>query len=163
MIRFKWLIFAALSIQLAAVASHDVAITRSAMLVTYPALALVALLNAHLLGMRLILLGALLNFLVMAANGGLMPVDPDAIGSGQIGTHETRAIQGPVAGTKSVVISEEEAAFSTLADRFVIQIPSYGRKVASIGDIIIGAGFFVAVGQLSMRPTRRANVGSRTS
>lgn len=149
MIRLKFVAFAALGLQIVAVGSQDVALTRAAMLFTFPLLIIVAFVNGRVLGMRLILAGALLNFIVMAANGGLMPVSADTVAdvSGHR-TVQTREAGGAVPGSKSVVMPEDQIVLGTLADRFVVDLPAIGPKVVSCGDLLIGAGLVLGIGQV---------------
>lgn len=149
MIRFKFLIFAALGLQIMAVLSQDEILTRAVILSTYPLLIIVAIINRRLWGMRLILAGALLNFIVMAANGGLMPISSTAVV--KVGGQEmidAIPIGEPLPGSKSVLVQEHQMVLGAFADRFVVDFPIIGLKVLSVGDLLIGAGMILATAQI---------------
>jgi len=152
MIRVNFVTFAALGLQLIAIGSQDVNLTRAAMFLTYPLLIAVAVINWRLLGMRLILAGALLNFVVIAANGGLMPVSASTV-AGINGREaiENLSARKAVPGSKSVVMPEDEMVLGVFADRFVVHLPVGSPKVVSAGDLLIGAGLAAATGQVLTR------------
>jgi hypothetical protein len=128
MIRFRLLIFISLAVQLVAIFSRDEMLTRVALLCTYPALIAIALANLRVLGMPLILTGALLNFVSIAANGGLMPVSPESIAeAGGLGSIEGIASGEAIAGTKSILLAEDEMVLAGLADRIVVDLPIVGQ------------------------------------
>lgn len=151
MICLKFVIFAALALQVIAVGIQDATLTRAVMLFTYPLLIFVALVNWRLVGMRLFFGGALLNFVVMAANGGLMPVSAHTVATVSGRTVETIPAEGPVPGTKSVVMPEDEIVLGALADRLVIDLPVISPKVVSVGDIMIATGLTLATVQVLTR------------
>lgn len=96
-----------------------------------------ALRNISLPGMWWITLGVLLNAIVIAINGGVMPVDPfflpetsrNALSAGQ-GTHG---------------LMTTTTHFKFLADRFYLAIPGLQKQVFSVGDCIIDIGCFILV------------------
>src|SRR6185436_12167686 len=80
--RAIWLAFIALGAQWILVRVPGVAPTPlfgAALLGAHTLLVVCLALNRHLPGIKLALAGALLNLIVMAANGGLMPVTPAAL------------------------------------------------------------------------------------
>lgn len=85
--------------------------------------------NRHLSPMRLAALGALLNALVIAANGGHMPVDPDALV--RAGLEKYRDFLEK-AGDGLHALADENTRLSFLADC----IPLAGR-VVSLGDLLL--------------------------
>ena len=162
MIRLKFVIFAALALQVVSVVSQDVNLTRAVILFTYPLLIIVGLVNWRLWGMRLILSGALLNFIVMVANGGLMPVSAHTVATvSGLQTDETISAGGAVPGTKSVVMPEEEIVLGALADRFVVDLPAADPKVVSVGDLMIGAGLALGTAQVLTRTMKPAAMQNR--
>lgn len=86
--------------------------------------------NLNLPGMKLFALGTLLNFVVIIANGGMMPVSAQAI-----------ALAGlpEPAGTHMLLTAETKLWF--LADIIPLPVPFLAR-VISIGDILIYVGIF---------------------
>lgn len=162
MIRFKLLIFAALGVQIIAVWSQDETLTRAAILLTYPLLIIASLANGRLLGMRLILAGALLNFIVIAANGGLMPVSPTTVGgAASHGMIESAPVGEAVPGSKSILLWEHEMELATFADRFVVHLPIIGFRVLSVGDLLIAAGLPLASAQILYNTGSSALGGNR--
>ena len=88
--------------------------------------------NRHLPGMQLILAGTLLNFAVIAFNGGQMPVRTDVIPA-----QLTDVLASGKGGTHGLMTDDTYLAF--LADIFYIRLP-YQHQLISIGDILINAG-----------------------
>lgn len=91
-------------------------------------------LNVRQPGFWLIVVGALLNFAAILANGGQMPASPDAFA----------ALNGlPVVPTDvftNSVIAGAQTQFAFLGDNFVLPRPLPLANVFSIGDALIGAG-----------------------
>jgi hypothetical protein len=90
-------------------------------------------------GFRLILAGALLNLLVIMANGGQMPASEAAV----------RAVHGTPDETRfsNSVVMDESVPFYFLGDIFVLPRPIPLANVFSIGDVLIAAGgaWFIAL------------------
>jgi len=93
------------------------------------------------------LAGTLLNFLVIATNGGCMPVSPSTLG--EAGTRLTQLAQGQV---YSYCLANTTTRFAVLGD--IIRVGSANRPLgfASIGDLLLGLG----VGILCWHMTRKA-------
>ena len=126
------------------------------MVLSYGALGYVVWANRWITGMTVILLGVVLNLVVMAANGGFMPVSREAI----IATG-TRTAQGlPAEGSrlsrsKDVLLPPEHARVWFLGD--VIMAPSLPvPKVLSLGDLVVALGAFVLL-QAAMVPSRKGH------
>jgi hypothetical protein len=103
----------------------------------------VVLANLRLTGVPLIALGAALNLLAIAANGGKMPASPEAlaaVGFG-VGGH-----------TNSVVVADP--ALAPLTDVFAMPAWLPLANVFSVGDVLIGVGLAIAVAA-AMRPGPR--------
>jgi hypothetical protein len=110
--------------------------------------------NMRYLGVRLMLLGLALNLIVMAANGGMMPVTAngvDAVGRQQASDLTAGA---PIEGTKNVY--SENPRFSELSDAIVLPIPGALTRVVSVGDVLIAFGTIGALASVSMRAIRPA-------
>jgi hypothetical protein len=94
-------------------------------------------------GMAMALAGMLLNILVMATNGGLMPVSPETlvqVGNGHV-------LQRVSAGqalprSKDVILPWEETRFAVLSDWLII--PGW-RGSFSPGDFVVAAGIFLVM------------------
>lgn len=93
--------------------------------------------NISLPGMRWLTFGILLNTLVIALNGGVMPVDPLFL------PEQSRKALLEGVGTHGLMTSLTRLSF--LADRFYLAIPGLGKQVFSVGDVLIDIGIFLLV------------------
>lgn len=101
-----------------------------------------AFLNLQSLGMKVLMIGAVLNFLVMVSNGGLMPISPETA-SRLVSQEFLLDIQpGSRFGVKDILLLPEQTHFEWLADRFLLPIWSSYQVAFSLGDIFIAAGMF---------------------
>ncbi len=98
--------------------------------------------NRRLPGMPVLLAGLMLNLIVMAANGGWMPITPDTA-SRLRGEDVTKLFAlGDRFGQKDILLAPQNIHLGFLADRF-LPPAWFPYKVAfSAGDILIGAGAF---------------------
>jgi hypothetical protein len=113
---------------------------------SYFLLLIFTLINWYLPGMRILALGIFLNTLVIALNGGVMPVDslylPEA--------SRLDLLKGQ--GTHGLMTSTTHLSF--LADRIYIAIAGFYKQLISIGDIIIDFGSFLIVNRTMVRVNR---------
>lgn len=104
---------------------------------------------------RIIFLGAAMNALVIALNGGRIPVDMEL--AAWVGFDTTPLLGG---GTYKHAAMTDATRLGFLGD--VIPIPWPFRRVISIGDIFIAMGAFLFVQELMGRPiqfrTRRLSL-----
>lgn len=101
-----------------------------------------AWLNRKQAGMKLLLLGAALNFTVMAANGGFMPISPKT--ASRLVPAEVLADipTGSRFGVKDVLLAPENTRLEWFADRF-LPPEWFDYQVAfSLGDVLIVFGVF---------------------
>lgn len=84
-------------------------------------------------GLKLFGLGSLLNFIVIAANGGTMPVSPRAM--------EIAGVSGTPTGIHSLMTSQTRLWF--LADVIPVWTPLV--TIISVGDILIVMGIFLFI------------------
>lgn len=106
-------------------------------LVSYFCLFFVLFQNRRLPGMYFILAGTLLNFIVIALNGGQMPVSPDILPPDL-----SQALATGHGGTHSLITGNTKMKF--LADIFYIAYFNQ-KQMISIGDIIMDIGAFLLV------------------
>lgn len=104
--------------------------------------ALVLVLNRRVPGLTLFGVGLVLNALVMAANGGFMPVSDSALyAAGSGSTVDAMRTNGRVQKT---FLMQADTALWFLGD--VLPFPPIG-KVYSVGDVVAGLGaFWLVVG-----------------
>jgi len=98
--------------------------------------------NRHLKEMWIFGIGVLVNFIVIAANGGQMPVSPVAL-------EKAGMIQMlSILQSKSYVIHtvlDSRTKLKILADIIPLPPPYPRPRVVSVGDIIMGAGIFFLI------------------
>jgi hypothetical protein len=110
--------------------------------------------NGKYVGVRLVLLGLMLNLIAMAANGGMMPVT--AHGVDAVGRQQTSDLTAgaPIEGTKNVY--SVDPRFTQLSDAIVVPLPGALTRVVSVGDILIAFGTIGALASVSSRAIRPA-------
>ena len=106
--------------------------------------------NRRLPGLKLALVGTLLNLAVMLANGGFMPIAPETFAA----TYATAS--APVAGqripqSKDVALPADRAQLAGLGDTLALTWPF--RSVFSLGDLVLAAGLGTLV-LVGMQPQR---------
>lgn len=101
-----------------------------------------ALLNRSLPGMTILLVGAALNFTVMTANGGFMPISPQTA-SRLVPQEILEEIPaGSRFGLKDILLEPQDTRFEILADRFLPPAWSAYQVAFSLGDVFLAAGVF---------------------
>lgn len=112
-----------------------------------------AWLNRKLPGMMLLLLGAALNFTVMTANGGFMPISPQT--ASRLVPQEILADipTGSRFGVKDILLEPETTRFEILADRFLPPVWSTYQVAFSLGDVFLAAGVFWLLVRLPQNKT----------
>jgi hypothetical protein len=110
------------------------------LMLSYLCLVIALVANWRLPWLPILIIGTGLNFAVMAANGGLMPVAPETLLEARMVRLAPGLAPGtPVAGTKDVVLPREQTRLAYLADVFVW--PAVPRRaVFSAGDVLIALG-----------------------
>ncbi|MCB0162772.1 MAG: DUF5317 domain-containing protein, partial [Anaerolineae bacterium] len=89
-------------------------------------LAFLILLNRHLPGAKLFALGVILNTAVMVANGGWMPITPEAYQA--LGSEHTVELQARAPASKGIMLAQHETNLWFLSD--VIPVDFLGRNSA---------------------------------
>ena len=111
-------------------------------ILSHLAVMFVALLNRHIPGAKLFALGIVLNTLVMAANGGWMPITPAM--HQYVHPDQTLAVETKPPLSKSIILSRSETRLWVLSDIIPAPLP-WRRYVISLGDIllVLGAAQFI--------------------
>jgi hypothetical protein len=107
--------------------------------------------NLSFWGIRLILLGLLLNLTAMAANGGLMPVEGSAVEA--VGRHQVEDLQSgsPIPGSKNVLVASEDVRLRELSDILVLPVPRPFTRAVSVGDLFVFTGVVIAYAEVMRR------------
>lgn len=111
-------------------------------------------LNRHHPGFFIILIGVLLNFLVMAFNGGRMPVSLEA--SLVLDPSFIEALKTGLYGKHAAITESTRLAF--LGDIIPLSAPYPREQIISIGDVIMNIGVFffiqyLMLGKIEKNPT----------
>lgn len=148
-VRWAWLAPFAFAIQFPPIfrpepsAEGLLSVQALAMVLSYGLLILFLWRNRRLFGVRLIAVGLILNWLVMVANGGYMPITYQAL---QKSGHAHLALGSEpgsrVRNSKDVLLPLSETSLWWLSDIFVIPRPAPMTAVFSFGDIMIAIGAF---------------------
>jgi hypothetical protein len=150
-LRYGWLVLLGLAIQvvvfgdlLPATALHG-GLVRAIHLASYLLLLAGLALNLRVGALRVLGLGAFANALVIAANGGYMPVLPEAArAAGVLGRLEAAARQEVVT---NAVLLDERTLLPFLGDVFAIPAGLPLANAFSIGDVFIGLGALLLIAQ----------------
>lgn len=114
--------------------------------------------NRRIDGVPWIGLGLLLNLLVMVANGGWMPVTPEAItrvGLTHLAPELTSGMR--LYSSKDIILSARETRLWFLSDIFVLSRPFPVPSVFSVGDVFVALGAFVLL-QSAMTQHRKQHL-----
>jgi Family of unknown function (DUF5317) len=106
-----------------------------------------AWLNRQLPGMPILISGLLLNFVVIVANGGWMPISPQTAYL-LVGKDILQFMNlGGRFGEKDILLLTQNTHFEFLADRFLLPAWLPYKVAFSLGDIMIGLGAFWLLAQ----------------
>ena len=113
-------------------------------------------------GIAVLGLGIVLNFLPIAANGGLMPTTPETL----LKTGDIPEAVEPgdwIPGTKDVLLERGDVRLWFLSDRFVVDEISGAFRAFSIGDVVLAAGLLITVGDLLLPRLELSAEGARAA
>lgn len=108
--------------------------------------------NRNTLGFKVIFVGTFLNFLVIMANGGRMPVSGESMISiglidNMIAIRDGHVITHALMGSETV--------FRYLGDIFVLPKPYPRPKIFSIGDAIMAVGVFLYIQEIMIKKLKK--------
>ncbi len=125
---------------------------RASLVLSYAVLIWALFRNFHLRSMRLLALGTLLNFAAIVANGGLMPVSPEARQLAHMTLLDPSRLGGILPEGSGVLLPLQSTNLPMLTD----VIPSsFLRGVFSVGDVIIAFGMVLLIISAATRMTRQ--------
>ena len=107
--------------------------------------------NLSFWGIKLVLVGLLLNLTAMLANGGLMPVEAPAVEA--VGRHQVGDLQigAHIPGSKNVLLNPQDVRLRELSDILVVPIPRPFTRAISAGDLFVLAGVVITFGEVVRR------------
>lgn len=151
-LRAPWLALLGFGLQLymiyapADTAQGFLSIRTLTLIASYVLLLVLVWVNRRIPGMLIIGLGLALNFSVMLANGGYMPITPEAVrGVGHEYQLESAELGDRLPNTKDVLLSREQTNLWFLSDVFVVPPPFPIPTVFSAGDAVLALGAFVLI------------------
>src|SRR5690242_19154518 len=140
-LRWIWLIVAGLAVQVVAMGYVGrswtfVTANRPAIIIgTYLLVVIGLARNWRVPGMAVVALGFALNFAVIVANGGQMPVTRETIEASGQGWLLTETTEGqPVLHSKDILLPKDQTRLWALSDIFITPPPV--RRAASLGDFV---------------------------
>lgn len=108
--------------------------------------------NRSMMAFRIIFIGIFLNFLVIVANGGQMPVSGDAMV--KIGLVENMLeIQNGNIITHMIINEKTQLEF--LGDILALPKPYPRPKIFSIGDVVMAVGIFTYIQQIMIKKLKK--------
>ena len=150
-IRFGWLVLIAVIVQLVVIYvgfGGAEELRRFIFPASYVLVLAFIVLNRRRVGFLVIGAGALLNFLAIVTNGGLMPISPANMEKAGFGDELTKLGLGDaVPLSKNVLLEESDTNLQWLTDRFAWD-SSGPFPVFSVGDVIIGIGLVIILVEL---------------
>ncbi len=121
--------------------------------VTHAGFAALLLVNRHIPGVKLAVLGIVFNLVVVLANGGWMPITPAAAHY----VHPERPVPEigirPVS-SKNIVLLKEDTNLWVLSDIIRVTVP-WRRSAISIGDLLLVAGIAQSIFQVKPKEKKQ--------
>lgn len=114
-----------------------------------------AWLNRNLLGMNILFVGAVLNFIVIVSNHGFMPINPQTASHLVSEEIVSEIPLGTRFGTKDILLLPEDTHFEMLADRFLTPTWLNYPVAFSLGDVFLALGIFLL---LAVQPEKERTV-----
>jgi hypothetical protein len=135
-----WLLLVAIAVQVLIVSivpdQGSAALHNAVHVATYGLVGAFVVANRHVPWVWLVALGGLLNFTAIAANGGVMPADPDAVAAAGLAMNPSEFVN-------SGVVADPRLAF--LGDVFWVPASWPVSNVFSVGDVLILLGALLAL------------------
>lgn len=158
-LRAWWLLFVALGLQVSTgflpAASWSEGVGLAMVLVSFVLLMVLVVLNRAKPGMGIAGLGVLMNFVVIALNGGM----PVLAGAAEVASGFTVA-DPDLSGTFKHVLLDESSRLTFFADVIPLRLVGIG-EVISLGDILLALGLGVFLEHELRRPRRYFRHGAQ--
>lgn len=135
-------------------------VRRGIFFATTPLLIGIALCFRRYAGAWLVAAGIFLNFLPIAAHGGLMPVSYTIVrDSGAFPEISEADIGRQLHNGKDILLRRRDIRFYALSDRYTVDAPLYGKNIYSLGDFVLfaGGGLIIVQAVAVLLPWRRAS------
>jgi hypothetical protein len=146
LLRHLWLVFTAFVPQYVAIhLLREKTLTGSAalcLIISQLLFLVFALLNRDHQGMKILMIGTLLNFMVMAGNGGFMPISPQTAGRLVPESVLSNIPIGDRFGAKDILLLPQHTRLEWLSDRLLPPAWLPYQVAFSLGDVFIAAGVF---------------------
>ncbi len=110
--------------------------------------------NRHIPGVKLVLLSAFLNIVVVLANGGFMPVTPEIHNNFVHPERPPAEVGVRPPNSKNVILDKENTNLWLLSDIIRITVP-WRRTAISIGDVLLVVGAAQFIFQVKAPPRTR--------
>ncbi|MGE0600854.1 MAG: DUF5317 family protein [Dehalococcoidia bacterium] len=124
-------------------------------------LAALALKLRRFWGAWLVALGIILNLIPMAAHSGSMPIDYAILERSGAFPEVTRDDIGKQTNHgKDVVLERDDIHFFPLSDRYIVDLPVYGKNIYSLGDFVLFAGVGLVIVQVAAMAVASGRRGS---
>lgn len=108
--------------------------------------------NRNSTAFKIVFIGVFLNFLVIMANGGQMPVSGEAMTSIGLIDNMHAIMEGKII-THTMINSH--TVFKYLGDIFVLGKPYPRPKIFSIGDVILALGVFLYIQEIMIKKLKK--------
>lgn len=135
---------------------------RILLIASYVVLLAFVVVNLRRPGLAVLGVGLLLNFAVIVANGGRMPITPETF-------RRTEDLPADIAvgdwipHSKDTLLDREDVRLWDLSDRLVWPNVAGTVRAFSPGDLIIGLGLVITLGELFLPRLQRAPAGGPES
>ena len=114
-----------------------------------------AWLGRRFVGTWVMAAGLLLNLTVIVANGGLMPIAPEAVqsvaGAEELAKHEPGQ---RLPGSKDILLLKGDTRLQSLSDHILLPLGGWLPRAVSPGDLVVVMGIVLIVAQASERRAR---------
>lgn len=115
-------------------------------------------LNRHHSHFKFIFFGVLLNFIVMALNGGRMPVSYEA--ALLLDPYYLETTQNSLYAKHAIMT--DKTLFSFLGDIIPLKAPYPREQIISVGDVIMNIGAFLSIQSIMLRKEKKSNPETAT-